>query len=381
MILAIDGYEANAGHRVGVGRYAAELLTAMYTRLGKRKGGFEKVRVYLPRPRKPHMPKQSACWTYEERSPKVFWTFWALPKALRTDKPKADAVFSPTHYIPRFTKIPKVMAIMDLSYLSYPELFRKQDLYKLEHWTAYSARHAKAIITISEFSKNAIIKAYRVPKSRVIVAYPALPKVLPGKTSMNARPKGITGEYILSVGTLQPRKNYERLIEAFAALKKKDIALCIAGKKGWLYDDILSAPARYGVEDRVKFLDFVKDSELPSLYAHAVCFALPSLYEGFGFPVLEAMSYGTQVVVSDTTSLPEIAGEAGIYVDPERTESITRGLEKAVKEYGTERAKKRIAKGRARAKEFTWDKAAAQVLEVIENVAGENAKHTRTSNK
>lgn len=358
MILAIDGYEANAGNRVGIGRYSTELLSHMqkYVRDG------DSVRVYVPGNPRSHMPKATDNWKYCVRSPKNFWTFWGLPIALMKDRQLADVIFSPTHYIPRFTNIDRVMAIMDVSYLHYPELFRKQDLHKLMHWTAYSVAHAKAIITISEFSKNAIIEAYHVPENKVVVAYPGFSM---GKSIKKASK---SQRYILSVGTIQPRKNYSRLIEAFSKLKDKTIELHIVGKKGWLYEEILSAPKRFGVDKRVRFLDFVSDSELPALYQGAEFFALPSLYEGFGLPVLEAMAYGVPVVVSNTSSLPEIAGESGIYVDPSDTTSILSGLEQALKEKGTKEEKARVALGKTLAKRFTWDNAAKQVLAVLEHI-------------
>jgi len=259
------------------------------------------------------------------------------------------------------------MAIMDVSYLLYPMLFRPQDLHKLISWTAYSVRHAAAIVTISQFSKNAIIKAYSVAPSVVAVAYPALPVVL-GKTIMTKRISGLPKKYILSVGTLQPRKNYVRLIEAFASLRDRDVVLCIAGKKGWLYEDILAAPVKYGVSGRVRFLDFVKDADLPALYAHAECFVLPSLYEGFGLPVLEAMAYGTQVVVSNVSSLPEIAGKAGIYVNPQDSKSIADGITEALMQKDAPAGKKRIALGKIRAQAFSWDTTAEKVIEVIEKI-------------
>lgn len=370
MLLAIDGYEANADARVGVGRYALELLTHMYARIEARSAPFASVRVYLPDSPKHHMPKQSATWTYAVRSPKTLWTFWALPMALRIDRPAADVIFSPTHYIPRFTAIPKVMAIMDISYLKYPELFRPQDLHKLTHWTAYSVAHAAAIITISQYSKNAIIEAYHVPESKITVAYPALSDSVGTINRMGKKMtrKSMPKRYILSVGTLQPRKNFSRLIEAFSKLDDHDIDLCIVGKKGWMYEDILSAPKRFGVTDRVRFLDFVSDSELPKLYREAEVFALPSLYEGFGLPVLEAMVHGTSIVVSQTSSLPEIAGEAGIYVDPSDVDSITTGLNQALSEKGTKKETERIALGKKRAETFTWDRAADNVLDVLDKV-------------
>ena len=190
-------------------------------------------------------------------------------------------------------------------------------------------------------------------------------KVLPTKKYKN---------YILSVGTLQPRKNYTRLIEAFSLFLKankqkfSDLQLLIIGKKGWLYEDILAAPKKFGVGDRVKFLDFVPDSELPSFYQHALCFALPSLYEGFGLPVLEAMAYKCPVVVSNVSSLPEIAGEAGIYVDPASAESIAQGLLTAVRQRNLIQGKQRISTGLAQMKKFTWEKAARQTLDVLEKL-------------
>ncbi|HLD24583.1 MAG TPA: glycosyltransferase family 1 protein [Patescibacteria group bacterium] len=352
MKLAIDGYEANSQQRVGIGRYAAELLRHMA------KINQSTVDVYLPDSVKPHMPHETATWKYHIVGPKPFWTFVGFPLALM--RSYHDVVFSPTHYIPRWVSMPRVMAIMDVSYLKYPELFRPQDLHKLVNWTVYSVRHAVRIITISEFSKNAIIEAYGVPKSRVVVAYPGLSM---RQTTKSSKKRGTP--YILSVGTLQPRKNFVRLIEAFATLDDKKIELVIVGKKGWMYDDILNAPNRYGVSDRVRFLDFVPDDELPSLYNSAACFALPSLYEGFGLPVLEAMSYGVPVVVSTSSSLPEIAGEAGIYVDPEDVSNIAKGLTQALTENNVER----IKTGKERVKIFTWDKAAEKVMKVLEEVA------------
>lgn len=352
MRIAIDGYEANVSNRVGIGRYAYEIVRHMQN--ADTKHTFD---IYLPCAPLPHMPNETARWTYHVVRPKQLWTFIGLPYAIMRDR--CDVVFSPTHYIPRWVGVPRVMAIMDVSYLRYPELFRPQDRYKLVHWTAYSVRHAAKIMTISEFSKNAIIEAYGVPKTSVIVAYPGLSM---GQRTKNR--KQPNKRYILSVGTLQPRKNFSRLIEAFSTLKENDTDLVIVGKKGWLYEEILEAPKRFGVADRVRFLDFVADEELPSLYQNAACFALPSLYEGFGLPVLEAMSYGVPVVVSNTSSLPEIAGDAGIYVDPERSESIAEGLAKAL----THNNADRIKKGKALAKMFTWERAADQVMKVLEDV-------------
>jgi glycosyltransferase involved in cell wall biosynthesis len=372
MILAIDGYEANVGKRVGIGRYAYEILCHMYEILAQKGGGGHQVRIYLPQAPLPDMPKPTAWWEYKIVGPTKLWTFLGLPMALLKDSPKADVVFSPTHYVPRFTLIPRVMSIMDMSFLEYPELFRSKDLYQLTQWTAYSASRAARILTISEFSKNAIIKAYTVPSKRVTVTYPGLTM----KQHSGSNPHDVGKQYILSVGTIQPRKNYARLIEAFALalpeLQKDypDVALVIVGKKGWLYEDIIQAPHRLGIGDKVKFLEFVPDESLPSLYTHALCFALPSLYEGFGLPVLEAMAYKCPVVISDVSSLPEIAGKAGIYVDPEDIESIATGLREGVTSRTSTVGKKRITLGTQQVKKFTWEKAATDTLKILEDVGG-----------
>lgn len=350
MMIAIDGYEANIANRVGIGRFAYEVINHLYRQRSR-----HTFQTYIPSPPLAHLPKETTSWKYRVVHPKQLWTFIGLPYAVMRDRP--DVVFSPTHYIPRWVNVPRVMAIMDVSYLRFPELFRPQDLHKLVTWTAYSVRFAAKIITISEFSKNAIIEAYGVPEERIVVAYPGL--TMP-KATVTKKGK----RYILSVGTLQPRKNFAGLIEAFSRISDTEIELIIVGKKGWLYEEILASPTKYGVSDRVKFLDFVPDEDLPTLYKNATCFVLPSLYEGFGLPVLEAMSFGIPVVVSNTSSLPEIAGEAGVYVNPHDVEDITNGLNRVLRENNSDR----IKKGKERAKMFTWDKAAEKVMKVLEEV-------------
>ncbi len=378
MIIAIDAYEANVPDRVGIGRYAYEILCHMYLELeaqfakGKLGQSNLRVRVYLPKPPLSDLPPETSWWKYQVVGPGRLWTFLGLPWHLLTEKPRPDVVFSPTHYVPRFTGIPRVMSIMDLSYLSYPAMFRPKDLHQLTEWTKYSVEHSARILTISRFSKNAILKAYGVPEDRVVVTYPGL---TPLSNNNMTKKYNLSQNFILSVGTLQPRKNYGNLIAAFSKIRDKfvrqfpDLELVIVGKKGWLYDEILAAPEKYNVEKQVRFLNFVPDADLPALYETALCFALPSLYEGFGLPVLEALAHDCPVVISNVSSLPEIAGNAGILVDPNIIDSIGAGLTQALNEHGTEAKKKRIAAGRAQAGKFTWEKAAKQTLEVLEVVA------------
>ncbi|MBU1326624.1 glycosyltransferase family 4 protein [Patescibacteria group bacterium] len=368
MIVAIDGYEANVKNRVGIGRYAYEIIWGIYN---SRKSKIDSFIIYLPDAPLSDLPTETEWWMYRIAKPKRFWTVIGLPLALWLTSPKPDIIFSPTHYIPRFTKVPRVMSVMDLSYLKFPELFRAKDLHQLIHWTKYSVSHAKAIFTISQFSKNDIIKTYRVEPKQVVVTYPGLNMAIKSKVENKYQ---ISKHYILSVGTIQPRKNYTRLIAAFSEFLKLnkqrfgEIDLVIVGKKGWMVEDILEAPKTYHVENRVKFLDFVPDGDLPALYHGALCFALPSLYEGFGLPVLEAMAQGCPVVVSHVSSLPEIAGEAGVYVDPTSVESITKGLLTAVRQRNLMQGKIRVKKGLEQVKKFSWDTAAKQTLEVLTQI-------------
>jgi glycosyltransferase involved in cell wall biosynthesis len=271
------------------------------------------------------------------------------------------------------------MSVMDLSYLYFPELFRKKDLIQLTEWTKYSVHKASAVLTISEYSKNDIIKRYGKSETAVHVTYPGLSMPTQKKDPTTVidifKKYSLPERFILSVGTIQPRKNYEKLIEAFSLFlkadpkKNGDIDLVIIGKKGWLFEGILRSSETHGVSAKVKFLDFVPDGELPTFYRSANCFALPSLYEGFGLPVLEAMANDCPVVVSNVSSLPEIAGDAGIYVDPSSAQDIASGLAKAVRQRTTSDGISRIQAGRKQVQRFTWEKAAKQTLQVLEQVA------------
>ncbi len=369
MIIAIDGYEANAAGRVGVGRYAYEIIRTMAHLVNSgKKYGNTRLRIYIPGLIGVHMPEAAGNVEYRNGAKRGLWTFFGFPGLLAKER-DTDIVFSPTHYSPRFTSVKRVCAIMDLSYLTYPELFRMTDLFKLKNWSAYSVRHAAHIFTISDFSKNAIMDEYGIPESRITVTYPGLSMDKPKKNFEEVSKRySIRIKYILAVGTLQPRKNYERLIGAFSHMIDTEHDLIIVGKKGWKFDPILGAPEKHNVSERVHFLDYVSDADLNVLYQHAGCLCMPSLYEGFGLPVVEAMSVGCPVAVSRVSSLPEIAGDAAVYFDPEDVDSIQKGLEKCLVEKNAPEGKKRIASGLKRAGAFTWEKAARKTLDILQSL-------------
>ncbi len=358
--IGIDGYEANTQHRVGIGQYAFQLLHAV-TNLDTE----NQYTIYLPQPPRSDFPKESSSWKYVVGKPGQLWTILQLPKLI--DK-KHNVFFSPTHYAPWFTPIPKVLSVMDLSYLHFPQMFRRKDLYQLKYMGGYSISRAAKILTISEFSKNEIISRYHKNINDVVVTYPGLSpalssKLSPAESKHVVKKYGISKDYLLFVGTLQPRKNITRLIEAYDSLDT-DVYLVLIGKKGWLYEPILKAIKNAKKSAKIKLLDFVSTDDLPAFYQETSCFVLPSLYEGFGLPVLEALRYGCPVVVSHTSSLPEVAGQAGIYVDPVDTRSIANGITKALQLQGGEKEELRV-KALEQIEKFQWSICAQKTIAVF----------------
>jgi glycosyltransferase involved in cell wall biosynthesis len=178
----------------------------------------------------------------------------------------------------------------------------------------------------------------------------------------------INGSFLLYWGTLQPRKNISKLIEAFSKLKETRLKLVIVGKKGWLYDQILDQAKKLGIESRVIFTGFAPTEDLPALIKASRAFVLPSLYEGFGIPVVEAQAVGTPVVVSAVSSLPEVTGESGIFIDdPNSVECIRLAIEKVLALSSS--AKGRIIKlGKENAKRFDWDTSAQRIISTLKNI-------------
>jgi len=365
MLIGIDGNEANVESKVGISEFAYRLLSEFY----RKKNKDLQFEVYLKEKPNSEMPREENFWKYKIVGPKPFWTQIGLPLALFSHRQKPDIFFTPTHYAPRFSPIPTVVSVMDLSFLQFPQLFKSSDLQKLKNWTAYSVKKATKIITISQSSKDDIINEYKVAKDKVKVVYLGIKEEEKANNMTQILEKhNIKTPYVLFVGTLQPRKNIAGLVQAFAKVVKKNpsLTLVIIGKKGWLYDEILSAPEKFGVGKNVVFLDFVKDEELPTFYKNAVCFVLPSLYEGFGLPVLEAMKYGCPVITSNISSLPEAGGDAAVYVNPDSIEDIAEKIEKVVNDKALQESMRK--KGLSQVKKFSWEKSAQEVLTVLQDI-------------
>ncbi len=374
MKIGINGYEAvvprfgynkttNLPNRVGSSVYCFELLK----NLAKIdiKNNYE---IFLPQSPTNDLPKATDVWKYRVLPSRKMWTITSLSLSLLKDR-SLDVFFTPTHYLPIFAPKKSVVSILDVSYIYFPELFKKKDLIQLKKWTKYSAKKSGKILTISESSKNDIIKEYGVSREKVEVIYPGISTGLSANNKLRMEDLenkfGIKNKYILFVGTLQPRKNITRLIEAYSKIDT-DVSLVIVGRRGWKYEEILNAPDKYNVKDKVLFLENVSDEELPSLYKNAEFFILPSLYEGFGIPVLEAMSYGTAVITSNISSLPEVGGDAALYVDPNDAEDISKKMKKLLEDDNLK--KQLIDKGKKQVEKFSWEKSARETLAVLEEV-------------
>lgn len=372
MLIGIDANEANVEKRVGISEYAFQILTTLYKFRQENKIEHTFI-IYLKSEPLTILPNETQWWVYKIVKPAKLWTQIGLPFHLYTTVKKPDVFLTLTHYAPRISPIPTIISVMDLSFLHFPQTFKKNDLYQLTKWTEYSVRKAKKVITISQSSKDDIIKYYKIPSEKVAVVHLGLKALSMEKEQSDLKKFGIIKPFILFVGTLQPRKNISRLIEAFSKLPpeiRNNHQLVIVGKKGWLFDEILSAPEKFSVERSVLFLDYVSDQDLPEFYKKAEVFVLPSLYEGFGLPVLEAMRYGCPVITSNVSSLPEAGGDAAVYCDPEDVNSIKDVIKNVLTEDNLR--KKMIEKGNVHYKKFTWEKASREVLSAVESVAGNN---------
>lgn len=389
MKIWIDGYEANVPQRLGSNHVAYELIRHL-----EKIDRVNDCTILLPNPPLSDLPKERIGWRYRVLRPKRLWTRIALPLALYTARQKPDIFFSPTHYIPRFSPatVKKIATIFDLSFLHFPEMFTKEDLWKLQNWTKFSIRNADHIITISKFSKKDIVKQYGMTEDQITVAYPGYDKEefrvkssRQGRGSPEAaklkveeiRRKYKIGEnYIICIGTIQPRKNLVRLIEAFARIVGSEqggkLQLVIIGKtkgegrQGWMYEDILQAPRNLGIESRVKFLGFVPTEDLSILLSGALVFIQPSLWEGFGIPAVEAMATGVPVIVSNVSSLPEVVGKAGLLVDPYSLDQIEQAIRLVITD--KKLRQKYSREGTVQAQRFSWDKMARVVLKVFEKM-------------
>jgi glycosyltransferase involved in cell wall biosynthesis len=278
---------------------------------------------------------------------------------------------------PPFCPCPTVVSIHDLSFEHLPETFKRRSRMQLRLTVRNSARRAARILSLSEHSRRDIIDTYGISPDRVtaipLAAASHFSPVTDSRELQRVRHiYGIDRDYILSVGSIQPRKNLARLVRAYASLRGEYSAdklpkLVLAGKCAWLYDETLRALDETGLRDTVVLTGYVPQSDLPALYSGALCFVYPSYFEGFGLPPLEAMKCGVSVVVGNRTSLPEVVGTAALTVDPFDVEAIAAAIKRLMND--SQLRQELRSKGQQRAGMFDWRETARKTLKVYEEVA------------
>ena len=386
MRIGID-YTAAARQRAGIGRYTRELIAALLA-LAEQDGTLPHQYVLfaaiggLPRTHWQremdrlraicHSPLAIRTLPLSDDWLARLWHRLRLPVPVETVTGPLDLFYSPDFVLPPTRRSTRaLLTVHDLSFLQYPEHFVPKLVQYLTQVVTRSVARADLVLADSEATRADLIAHLGTDPHKVEVLYSGVdsrfcPQPEQGEAERIRARYSIGGPstgsgrcqpYVLSVGTLQPRKNYVRLIRAFTRLSS-DAQLVIAGGKGWLYEDILAEAEKH--PNRVRVLGFVEDRDLPALYRGASLFAFPSLYEGFGLPVLEAMACGVPVVCSDVSSLPEVAGDAPLLVDPLATDDLAEAMARALEEADLRQGM--IARGLAQAARFSWERAARQLV-------------------
>lgn len=305
------------------------------------------------------------------------WTHARLSLEMLQAPP--DVLFVPAHSIPLWHPPATVVTIHDLGYRKFPEAHDQAARAHRIWSTRFSVRAARRIIAVSESTRRDLLELEGVSSSRVRVVHhgcdPTLQPVEQADKLAEVRQRyRLPERFFLFVGTLQPRKNLERLILAHRALLERQPeapALVLAGQEGWLSTDIVRE-AKYGRSAASVILPgYVAREDLAALLSASEAFVYPSLYEGFGMPVLEAMACGAPVLTSTTSSLPEVAGDAALLVNPLHTNEISQALERLWSDAELRRDLRE--RGLRRALEFRWERAAQQTLDVLREAARERA--------
>jgi glycosyltransferase involved in cell wall biosynthesis len=389
MRVGID-YTAAAWQGAGIGRYTRDLVRAIVAqgrefqfRLFYAAGGIDPQSRYLAELRQLCADNSHVRAVPIPLSPRRLTQIWQrlrLPLPVELFTGPLDILHAPDFVLPP-TRARTILTIHDLSFLVRPECAAPGMVRYLASAVPRGLRRADAVLADSQATSHDLARLLGVDPARVAVVYPGVaPRfrpLPPEQTIVVRRRLDLPERFLLFVSTLEPRKNLVRLLEAIAALQVADctqqspdpnlqsaicnLQLVIAGRKGWLYDEIFAAITRLRLGDRVRILDFVDDNDLPALYNLAWAFVYPSLYEGFGLPALEALACGVPLVTADNSSLPEVVGDAAVLVPADDVPAIAAGIVRVVCDEPL-RVRLRNA-GPARARSFSWDRAAQQVVD------------------
>lgn len=361
MLIGIDASRATSGRPTGTEVYCRNLIQHLIQGDGR-----HRYRLYFNQaPASDDFPTAQNVEVQVIPFPRL-WTHLRLSLEMVLHPP--DLLFIPAHVLPVIHPPRSVVTVHDLGYLHFPQAHPPLARLYLDLSTRYNVRQASLVMADSQATKDDLIQKYKASAQRITVVYPGYnegfrpvrdPALLRG-----VREKyGISQRYILYLGTVQPRKNVQRLIRAHARLRDGP-QLVVAGRKGWLSQEIYREAQRQGQQSKVLFADYVSPQDLPALMSGAELFVLPSLYEGFGLPVLEAQACGTPVVCSNTSSLPEVAGEGAILVDPLDLEALTEAMERLLVDEALRG--QLIERGLENVKRFSWERCARETLQVLE---------------
>lgn len=313
-------------------------------------------------------------WSTDRPWARIAWEQTGLAWAAR----QLDLLHGTVYANPLAAPCPTVVTVHDLSFVHYPATVRRFNRWYLRAVTRQAARRAARVIADSESTRRELLAWLELPADRVVTVPIAADRRFvpadPQSVEAFCRRRGLPSRFVLFLGTLEPRKNLVRLVDAYAACRERllhDLPLVIAGSPGWYYDEIYARVRARNLHDVVLFPGFVPAAELPWWYRAADVFVYPSLYEGFGLPVLEAMASGTAVITSNTSSLPEVAGDAAMLIDPNDVEALADALARLLNDDDLRQSL--AAAGVRQAARFSWRRCAAETAAVYRAVLGRPA--------
>ncbi len=380
MRIGIDIRALNPGYPTGVGKYIHSLLQniagldgenayALYYPLRRNSRAW--ITRNLGSSYATHMG-----WVPEFLSAERFnklWLKWYLPSRIKKDE--IDVFHGPSFYLPECSSVKRVVTIHDLSQILFPELYDGISSDAIIKRTKYAIEHADFIIADSESTREDIIERYAVSPASVETIYLGLHDgytnpVDSGCAEQVRHKHDLPESFIFHVGSYHPRKNTEAILKALKILKEegRKVHLVLSGKKTVYFDHLQKVVCDLHLKKLVIFLDYLPDEEIRALYSAATMMVYPSLYEGFCFPVVEAMAMGLPCVVADSACLPEIAGDAAIITDPKRPEDIADGIVTVME--NREVREKLVEKGIERVKMFSWKETARKTLDLYHKIAG-----------
>ncbi|MGQ9890076.1 MAG: glycosyltransferase family 4 protein [Aggregatilineales bacterium] len=358
MRIAVDASRTTVQRVTGTERYAIRLIQALIAL----DSGYDFI-LYFRDPPLGLFPDHPRVTQRVIPFPRL-WTHARFAAALSHDRP--DVTFVPAHTLPLWFPGPAVVTVHDLGYRYFPEAHPAHQRLYLDLTTRHSARRAAVVLADSGATAQDLSLFYGTPPAKIRVVYPGVDPPPVGDLAAVRAKYGLPERYFLFLGTLQPRKNIAVIVQSYqrwrSAHPDDSAGLVLAGAKGWLYDDTWAS----GLPG-VHLTGYVDDADRGALYARALALVFPSLYEGFGFPVIEAMHCGAPVIAANTSSLPELVGDAGLLVDPLDVDAIAAKLARLAA--NPDLRADLAAKGRARAAQFTWERAAARALRALEDAA------------